>query len=308
MHIKALETEAEYRLALDVRNQVVGYAPLSYEESLELDRVRPQHRELVRWIGTLEGEVVARLVLNEDKDTECRTYNLALQVKPCDCQESNFREGLAFLQDQAYQRYAERLMFEVKSDQESLLTEALAQGFAIKQRNPMTALDVRTWTDPSPELESYSFTTADKLVDSLGEPFYGKYWEVHSSIQQDVPSPTPYIVQPYEEFRSWFNDAYLDHSALHVAICGDELVGMSEFHQNMVDPSQAITYMTGVLREHRRKGVARALKCRAIADAKARGVEKIWTDNEEANPMYELNLKLGFQKQFDWLFMLKQVG
>ena len=46
---------------------------------------------------------------------------------------------------------------------------------------------------------------------------------------------------------------------------------------------------------YRRRGIATALKLRSIEFAKAYGAKELKTDNEENNPMYQLNLSLGFR-------------
>ena len=55
------------------------------------------------------------------------------------------------------------------------------------------------------------------------------------------------------------------------------------------------TNLTGVLRSHRRRGIATTLKLHAMAFAHQYGARVIVTDNEESNPMYDLNMKLGFK-------------
>ena len=51
------------------------------------------------------------------------------------------------------------------------------------------------------------------------------------------------------------------------------------------------------MRAWRRKGIATALKLRTIEYALHHNTKSIETGNEENNPMYYLNLKLGFQSQ-----------
>ena len=51
----------------------------------------------------------------------------------------------------------------------------------------------------------------------------------------------------------------------------------------------------GVLKDFRRKGIATALKIKAIEKLIEKGVTEIRTDNEENNPMYKINVALGFE-------------
>ena len=51
----------------------------------------------------------------------------------------------------------------------------------------------------------------------------------------------------------------------------------------------------GVLKDFRRKGIATALKIKAIEKLIEKGVTEIRTDNEENNPMYKINVSLGFE-------------
>ena len=75
---------------------------------------------------------------------------------------------------------------------------------------------------------------------------------------------------------------------------------MSQLWPSKVNPKSAQTGLTGVRRAFRRQGIATKTKQHSIAWAKAQGIEKIYTDNEENNPMYQLNLQLGFLHLFDF--------
>ena len=67
------------------------------------------------------------------------------------------------------------------------------------------------------------------------------------------------------------------------------------------------TVFTGVVRSHRRRGIAKALKVLAIDYAHRQGYQLIKTDNEEHNPMFQINLALGFQPEPAILFFQKLV-
>ena len=73
------------------------------------------------------------------------------------------------------------------------------------------------------------------------------------------------------------------------------VLGLSLLKKNLADSSKIQTGLTGVLRSHRRRGIALALKLQAIAYAKTEGIKTIETDNEENNHMYQINMQLGFE-------------
>ena len=91
--------------------------------------------------------------------------------------------------------------------------------------------------------------------------------------------------------------------AWFVALANGQYVGMTNL--GMANEAAKImhTYFTGVRRDYRRRGIALALKVRAIQFAQNLGARLILTNNEENNPMYLMNLALGFQPQpadVDW--------
>jgi GNAT superfamily N-acetyltransferase len=55
------------------------------------------------------------------------------------------------------------------------------------------------------------------------------------------------------------------------------------------------TGLTGVRRDYHRRGIAKALKSYIIEVAQRLGAQVIQAYNEENNPMFQLNLQLGFQ-------------
>ena len=60
------------------------------------------------------------------------------------------------------------------------------------------------------------------------------------------------------------------------------------------EPHKGWTGGLGVIKEFRRKGIATAIKIKAIEKLLERGVTDVRTDNEENNPMYKINVALGF--------------
>jgi GNAT superfamily N-acetyltransferase len=79
-----------------------------------------------------------------------------------------------------------------------------------------------------------------------------------------------------------------------VAIAEGEPVGYSYLAYR---PSLVETGFTGVLREHRNKGLARALKLETLVQAIGLGVRAVETDNDYENaPILHLNEELGYRE------------
>ena len=93
-----------------------------------------------------------------------------------------------------------------------------------------------------------------------------------------------------------------------VALDGERYVGMSNLWKSQADPSELYTGLTGVSRSHRRRGIALALKLRAIDYARRNGVRRLKTWNESNNrAMLSINEALGFVKQPAWINYVKQI-
>ena len=100
-------------------------------------------------------------------------------------------------------------------------------------------------------------------------------------------------------------DQYMKHQHLFeekrygveiVAVDGDKYVGSTDIHLfPKSDPYKAWTGSLGVLKEYRRRGIATALKAKAYQKLKEKGIKIVRTDNEENNPMYKINVALGFK-------------
>jgi GNAT superfamily N-acetyltransferase len=90
--------------------------------------------------------------------------------------------------------------------------------------------------------------------------------------------------------------------AFFIAKAGDSYVGQSNLIRSEELSDVLYTEFTGVRREHRGRGIAMALKLRAIDYAKRHGYREIRTWNSSLNaPMLGINVKLGFVKQPLWI-------
>ena len=120
-------------------------------------------------------------------------------------------------------------------------------------------------------------------------------WELDWALTQDEPLPyEPQKLTLSEFIKKHIEGPAVIHNAWYVALENGRYVGMTQLERNESDPTRYSTGFTGVVRSHRRRGLATALKTYAIEYAQQQGIQIIRTGNEENNPMYALNQQLGF--------------
>lgn len=116
------------------------------------------------------------------------------------------------------------------------------------------------------------------------------------AIARDVPAPTPMpeAPPPFEHARRmFFEGPGIDPDTTIVAMKGATVVGMSV--TAVKENGTAYTNFTGVSRDERGKGIALAMKLRALRALTQRGVKLFGTTNDEANAaMRGINRKLGY--------------
>jgi len=125
----------------------------------------------------------------------------------------------------------------------------------------------------------------------------------------DVPRLDPYTMPGYETWRRNLNGPWFVPDAWFLAKDGDAIVGQSDLARSEAEPDLMYTGFTGVLREYRGRGIAWALKLRALTWAKERGYREVRTWNSTRNaPMLGINVALGFAKQPVWITFAKDLA
>jgi mycothiol synthase len=112
---------------------------------------------------------------------------------------------------------------------------------------------------------------------------------------RDVPSPMPLpeTPPPFEQVRMFLMGPGIDPTTTVVALRGDQVVGLT--FTAVKENGSAYTNLTGVARAERGKGIALAMKLRALRALKERGVKLFGTTNDEQNAaMRGINKKLGY--------------
>ena len=151
----------------------------------------------------------------------------------------------------------------------------------------------------------YRITTFD-LLEREDPQARRKFYELDLEATRDIPVP-----EGEEDFSFPTFERYWERMSKKPNYCPDlwfvaldssgNYAGISQLCPREADTDLA-TGFTGTGRAHRRRGVALALKLKAIEYALEQSAPWIRTNNLQANrPMLSINEALGFQKQPAWI-------
>jgi RimJ/RimL family protein N-acetyltransferase len=127
------------------------------------------------------------------------------------------------------------------------------------------------------------------------ESFIRALYDAEGPMWEDIPYATPTPHWPYDRFRQmYFESGQLIGDASTVAYDGGAIAGFTMTAKR--GSLDGATWITGVGRDYRGRGIATAIKVEALSRAKARGLRALVTTNDEPNKaMREINAKLGYQ-------------
>ncbi|MGE0000837.1 MAG: GNAT family N-acetyltransferase [Fimbriimonadaceae bacterium] len=261
----------------------------------------PKHRELMEQDGRPVGHVRTIQVFWGDSPT---LFDVRFLCSPQD--EAWFETGHRRATELAVSDGATDITTWSDERHPARMRWLAEQGFVEKQRNPVSFLDLTSFEPQqwsarvqqgfSGGIEAKS---CESLIQEGGADAFQRLWELEDALMADVPLPYEWKGIPFEEFKRFLESHERHWPTLWIALDQGEYVGQTQLMRNEADPSLAETGLTGVVRSHRRRGIAAALKIKSLAQAKELGVRRLGTDNEQNNPMYGLNVALGFRKEYE---------
>ena len=312
----ALETERDWQEAIDLRNAFLLTDPLLVEEVRTRGSQHPKEASLRRYVARQDEKAVAYgTILQAYWLDDPTRYEILTYARVSDDLTTYFRETVEFLIERAREHNAKTIGTHAPNHFDGIEQVLHSLGFHETQRNPVSALMLEEF-DPSPfeaterEVSSKGFeiVSLEILKQRQPETWMEEAWKLEMDLMSDVPLPRPFQGIPFDTFKQQLLDPHSHLSSMFVAVKDGVWAGLSQIHPNRVDAKFAMTGLTGVRRQFRRQKLATALKVHALRWAKQSGIERIGTDNEENNPMLQLNVQLGFKKESDLVVMEKPLG
>ncbi|MEM7125584.1 MAG: GNAT family N-acetyltransferase [Chloroflexota bacterium] len=241
-------------------------------------------------------------------------YNIGFTIHP-DFEEQGIDEQLcSHAVDFLNQREPKPIMFDafIREDRTERVKFWTNHGFKTVLREPTSELIVTDYDFSRFErafgrvaaqgIEIANLPTLQKRCPDWPQRAY----HIIVTVDNDIPTADAQTPQPLEEFMKETRHPNFLPEANFFAIDGDEWVGVSTLWKTASEKCLSVD-ITGVLTSHRRKGIATALKLKTIEFAINYGATTIKTGNEENNPMYDLNIMLGFKPKPAWLEMRKML-
>jgi len=309
-------SERDYRAYALLQQAIWPENPNTVDEWKHRDETRDPRYLFRRFVAERGGEMVASGLYCETWwSMRPGKYWVNIDVHP----DHRRRGGGSILYDYLLGLVAGHdplmIISRTREDQMDALGFLDRRGFKQVMRFPVSYLNVPSF-DPKPFADRVARVEAlgieiRPLAELTGEDpdWKRKLWDLDWEIWQDVPTREPLTRQSFEIYEEQkLGDPGFTAAGQFIALDAGRWVGKSALWKSEGDPKKLITGLTGVVRGHRRKGLATAMKVRSIAFARRLGARLIKTDNEENNPMYELNLQLGFEPQPAWLAYEKAIG
>lgn len=314
------DSDLDYETAVNLRNANYPDSPDDTTSWRHYDRARDKRYFYQRDLFELDGRLVAySLVMEPNWSYRPGKYFIMAELDPE--YESDWLRTAVWDHMLAVVAGQERsdkplntLTSAAREDRASHVAFLESQGFERGLRYPESELNVQQF-DASRFADTLDRVAASgiammplKELMETDPNWQRKLYELECEIDKDIPSPEPLTSDSFEVFiRKRLESPNLMPEAFFIAIDGDQYVGLSALWRNNSNPDLLQTGLTGVLRSHRRRGIATALKVKAIEFAQAYGVDMIDTENEENNPMLQINVALGFTPRPAWLDFLKTI-
>jgi GNAT superfamily N-acetyltransferase len=319
MKIQPLQdTNEDYAALVDLRRL------LEPEDQLTIDLLRDEDREfaaenqVVRVLGKLDNQLIASGVCWHSSLSANEPFHFSFHVHP------DYQNGSVPGQMQGYllsriERSQPAAIVSEAKENELYRTRLLEDSnFELKMRLPRSQLDVirfdtAAYNDLMAQLvhQGFEFIT---LTDALKRDsnWQKNVWQMFTIIELDVPTPDPVQTTPFEEYARYYEGELFRPDSWAIALDSTQegaqrYVGLCVVNMMPARPDTLFAGITGVVPTHRRRKIATILKVCSVKYARQHGYRYIYTDNEENNPMYTLNLRLGFEPLPAWVYYKKQI-
>jgi GNAT superfamily N-acetyltransferase len=298
LEVRPCVDETEERLSLEAYNAVWPHDAITLDEVRSYKKSVPKNVDLVAWLdGELAGSAFAS-IQPQRPDVVVALVTVLAARRRCGVATAFYQEISSWTRDHGL----DVIEAVVADDDPESFAFAQRRGFVEDRREKGVALRLAAIEPPPVEppdgIEIIPWAERLELARGM--------YEVALEASPDVPGWEDEIVEPFDDWLAHEMQGSGDRpEATFVAVAGDEVVGFAKFSLTAAQPTIAHHDLTGVKRAWRGRGIARALKARQIAWAKANGYTELRTRNDERNaPIRHLNREFGYRPAIGRIYLL----
>lgn len=291
-------------------SEAVPHHPVSEEMMRQRWQSAAMGGSVRRWIVSW-GEPVGWLSVVVPEGAEGHGYvNVIVPRASVD----ELEEVVGFAESRAAEMDVRHGAAHMWQDEEALVAALHARGWRTRRRQRFWRLEVEPVADrlrrEHAEVLAKVTGAGLRIVSAAelgGAEAYPAIHRVHNNAQADIPRSVPLPGERYEQWRSWMEPPLAFPDRVWVALDEGRPIGYSylQFNPN----GHVETGFTGVEKEFRGLGVARALKLCTLVQAADLGVGAVETDNDSENaPILHLNEQLGYQEIVGRLELAKDLA
>lgn len=273
---------------------------------------------LMRVLGVQNDQIVASGAYWYPSNDVTGKFQFSMYVHP-DLQNSHQPGQIhGYLLSKIEEKKPAVIISEAKENEKYRIRLLEDSKFELKMRFPrsqlnITDFDTSVYDDLGSELtlQGIEFVTLTDVMEN--DPNWQRnVWQMFAIIEGDVPSPEPVETTPFEDYANYYEGKLFRPKSWTIAVDNalsgaQRYVGMCVVNIMPTRPDTLYAGITGVVPGHRRRKIATMLKVWGVKYAQEQGYQYIYTDNEEDNPMYTLNLQLGFEPLPAWVYYKKQM-
>lgn len=311
-HIRPF-TPGDYAAMLAISQVIYPDYTVTEDEMRYWDEHRDPAHKFQRLVAEQDGRVVGVAYYNQSLDNyHPRKFTIDVAVHP-DVQRQGIGSALYEQIVAGILPYNPlNLRSRVREDMQSGIQFLQARGYQDVWREWESRLELATF-DASPyqgleeKLREQGIEIQSRKELEADPQCFHKLHELGNEVAQDIPSldgNTPLSFNQYMNLIA--NNPESLAEGHFVAVHKGEYVGMSGLWQSKAE-NGFTNDLTGVKRAYRHRGIALALKLRAIAYAMQEGGIFIKTWNDSPNDaMLAINAQLGYVRKAAWITFLKE--
>jgi hypothetical protein len=308
MQTQTLLTDQQWSDAIAIRNKVIWFSPISVAQSQSFFQDSLLSGVAERSIVYKDSLPVAYYgITNHSSTATANAYTAFASIDPelpaiAEVAEYCVNAILVRLKELNYSQ----VDWELHDSAQVVIKQLEKTGFEQVARFPVSMLDLEDLSfDKSCDIDGLEVINYIEYAKREPENWKEIVWRLEMDVCQDLPLTFPFKETPFELFCAELSGSSVDLNFLFIGLINGKPAGITHVRPSKSDSRFIQHGMTGVRREYRRMRLATAMKQNVSLIAKKLGALKIFTENEENNPMFLVNQQLGYQHVFDELTFRK---